>query len=105
MAAPEAIATLWQDIVSTLGKDERIERNILGFLALAEPKGVLGDTLYVEVPNDLTRQMVDQRMRPAIVEALTTVPNNEGANNFAIFINPDISPSIAASEPIDLGSY
>ncbi len=101
MAAPEAIATLWQDIVSTLGKDERIERNILGFLALAEPKGVLGDTLYVEVPNDLTRQMVDQRMRPAIVEALTTVPNNEGANNFAIFINPDISPSIAASEPID----
>ena len=101
MAAPEAIATLWQDIVSTLGKDERIERNILGFLALAEPKGVLGDTLYVEVPNDLTRQMVDQRMRPAIVEALTTVPNNEGANNFAIFINPDISTSIAASDPID----
>jgi len=101
VAAPEAIATLWQDIVSTLGKDERIERNILGFLALAEPKGVLGDTLYVEVPNDLTRQMVDQRMRPAIVEALTTVPNNEGANNFAIFINPDISTSIAASDPID----
>ena len=101
MAAPEAIATLWQDIVSTLGKDERIERNILGFLALAEPKGVLGDTLYVEVPNDLTRQMVDQRMRPAIVEALTTVQNNEGANNFAIFINPDISTSIAASDPID----
>ena len=101
MAAPEAIANLWQEIVSTLGKDERIERNILGFLALAEPKGVLGDVLYVEVPNDLTRQMVDQRMRPAIVEALTTVPNNEGANNFAIFINPDISPSIAASEPID----
>jgi len=101
MAAPEAIANLWQEIVSTLGKDERIERNILGFLALAEPKGVLGDVLYVEVPNDLTRQMVDQRMRPAIVEALTTVSNNEGANNFAIFINPDISPSIAASEPID----
>ena len=101
MAAPEAIANLWQEIVSTLGKDERIERNILGFLALAEPKGVLGDVLYVEVPNDLTRQMVDQRMRPAIVEALTTVSNNEGANNFAIFINPDISPSITASEPID----
>jgi len=101
MAATEAIAALWQEIVSRLGKDERIERNVHAFLALAEPKGVLGDTLYVEVPNDLTRQMVDQRMRPAILEVLTLVSNNEGANNFAIFINPDIAPSIAASEPID----
>lgn len=101
MAAPEAIATLWQEIVNRLAKDERIERNVHAFLGLAEPKGVLGEILYVEVPNDLTRQMVDQRMRPAILEALTLVPNNEGANNFAIFINPDISPSISASEPID----
>ena len=101
MAAPEAIATLWQEIINRLGKDERIERNVHAFLGLAEPKGVLGDTLYVEVPNDLTRQMVDQRMRPAIVEALTMVSNNEGANNFAIVINPDIAPSIAASDPID----
>ena len=101
MAAPEAIATLWLDIVNRLSKDERIERNVHAFLGLAEPKGVLGDTLYLEVPNDLTRQMVDQRMRPAILEALTVVTNNEGANNFAIVINPDVAPSISASEPID----
>lgn len=101
MAAPEAIATLWQEIVSRLAQDDRIERNVHAFLGLAEPKGVLGDTLYVEVPNDLTRQMVDQRMRPAIIEALTLVSNNAGANNFAIFINPDIAPAIPASEPID----
>ena len=101
MAAPEAIATLWQEIINRLGKDERIERNVHAFLGLAEAKGVLGDTLYVEVPNDLTRQMVDQRMRPAIIEALTLVSNNEGANNFAIVINPDIAPAIAAADPID----
>lgn len=101
MAATEAISSLWQEIVSRLSNDERLERNMIGFLALAEPKGVLGETLYIEVPNDLTRQMLDQRMRPAIIEALAQIESTEGASNFAIFINPDISPSIAASEPID----
>ncbi len=101
MAASEAITTLWQDIVARLGQDDRIERNIIGFLALAEPQGVLGETLYIEVPNDLTRQMMDQRLRPAILEALAQADNNEGANNFAIFINPDIAPAMATSEPID----
>ncbi len=101
MTATEAISSLWQDIVSRLSNDERLERNMIGFLALAEPQGVLGETLYIEVPNDLTRQMLDQRMRPAIIEALAQLDATEGASNFAIFINPDISPSLAASEPID----
>jgi len=73
VTATEAISTLWQDIVTRLGQDDRLERNILGFLALAEPQGVLGETLYIEVPNDLTRQMMDQRMRPAILEALSQI--------------------------------
>ena len=101
MTATEAISTLWQDIVTRLGQDDRLERNILGFLALAEPQGVLGETLYIEVPNDLTRQMMDQRMRPAILEALSQIEKNEGAVNFAIFINPEIAPALASSEPID----
>ena len=101
MTATQAVTTLWQDIVDKLSKDDRIERNILAFLALAEPQGVLGETLYIEVPNDLTRQMMDQRLRPAILEALSQAENNEGANNFAIFINPDIAPTLSTSEPID----
>ena len=101
MTATEAISTLWQDIVTRLGQDDRLERNILGFLALAEPQGVLGETLYIEVPNDLTRQMMDQRMRPAILEALSQIEQNEGAVNFAIFINPEIAPALTSSEPID----
>ena len=101
MTATEAISTLWQDIVTRLGQDDRLERNILGFLALAEPQGVLGETLYIEVPNDLTRQMMDQRMRPAILEALSQIEKNEGAVNFAIFINPEIAPALTSSEPID----
>ena len=101
MTASEAIGSLWQEIVSRLSNDERLERNMIGFLALVEPKGVLGETLYIEVPNDLTRQMLDQRMRPAIIEALAQLDSPEGASNFAIVINPDLSPALTVSEPID----
>ena len=101
MTASEAISSLWQEIVSRLSNDERLERNMIGFLALVEPKGVLGETLYIEVPNDLTRQMLDQRMRPAIIEALAQLDSPEGASNFAIVINPDLSPALTVSEPID----
>ena len=101
MTASEAIGSLWQEIVSRLSNDERLERNMIGFLALVEPKGVLGETLYIEVPNDLTRQMLDQRMRPAIIEALAQLDTPEGASNFAIVINPDLSPALTVSEPID----
>ncbi len=101
MVSTDDFATLWKDIVARLSQDERLERNMIGFLALAEPKGVLGETLYIEVPNDLTRQMLDQRLRPAIIEALANLEGSSTASNFAIVINPEISPVIAASEPID----
>jgi chromosomal replication initiator protein len=96
MSTAEQVATLWQEITNKVNSDDRLERNVLAFLALAEPKGVLGDTLYIEVPNELTRQMVDTRIRPAIVEALHNSNDNQGAGNFAVFVNPDISvPAVA----------
>ena len=103
MAATDTVATLWQEITNKVNSDDRLERNVLAFLGLAEPKGVLGDTLYIEVPNELTRQMIDTRIRPAIVEAIQNSVDNQGAGNFAVFVNPEISvPSApeAVEEPI-----
>jgi chromosomal replication initiator protein len=100
MAATDTVATLWQEITNKVNADDRLERNVLAFLGLAEPKGVLGDTLYIEVPNELTRQMLDTRIRPAIVEALHAAVDNQGAGNFAVFVNPEISVPVAA-EPVE----
>ena len=101
MAATDTVATLWQEITNKVNSDDRLERNVLAFLALAEPKGVLGDTLYLEVPNELTRQMLDTRIRPAIVEALHNSVDNQGAGNFQVFVNPEISVPQASPDPIE----
>ena len=46
---------LWQSILDALRTDDRITPQLEGFLSLVEPKGVMAGTLYLEVPNDLTR--------------------------------------------------
>ena len=71
MAEDDVVAGLWQQLVAQLNGDDRLTPQLLGFISLVEPKGILGETLYLEVPNELTREMIQQRMRTYIQEALT----------------------------------
>ncbi|MFZ4894312.1 chromosomal replication initiator protein DnaA [Plantibacter sp. Mn2098] len=52
----------------------------------------MGGTFYLEVPNDFTMGMLNQRMRAPIVAALSTItPENGGpVGNYAIVVNPEI---------------
>lgn len=96
VSTSESVTALWHSVVGQLNSDDRLTPQLLGFLALAEPKGVLGDTLYLEVPNDLTREMINQKARPAIVDAISSTPENGGAVNFAVVVNPEINTIPAA---------
>ena len=62
----------------------------MGFLTLVEPKGVLADTIYLEVPNDLTRGMLEQRVRTDILDVLQENALMGGPTNFAVVVNPEI---------------
>ncbi|MDI2099122.1 chromosomal replication initiator protein DnaA [Ruicaihuangia caeni] len=89
--APDPTRELWQSVLQTLASDERITPQLHGFINLVEPKGVLGDTLYLEVPNDLTRGMLEQRIRGSLLSALGDVESPK-ISHFAIVVNPDIQP-------------
>jgi len=92
---------LWTSVVTQLGADERITPQLHGFVNLVEPKGVLAGVLYLEVPNELTRGMLEQRIRVPLIEALTTVA--EDVTNFAIVVNPEMQTATLTpvSEPAD----
>ncbi len=89
----DPVEDLWSSVLGLLSEDDRITPQLHGFLNLVEPKGVLAGTLYLEVPNDLTRGMLEQRIRIPITEAVSRVGDDSVAN-FAITVNPDM-----ASEP------
>lgn len=82
---------IWKSVLSTLRSDDRITPQLQGFLSLVEPKGIMAGTLYLEVPNDLTRGMLEQRIRLPLLNALTGLDEDQTVNNFAIVVNPDIA--------------
>jgi len=81
---------LWSAILERLDHDERVTPQLRGFLSLVEPKGVLADTLYLEVPNEMTRGMIEQRIRGPLVGAIADSTSGTELTNFAIVVNPEI---------------
>ena len=89
--APDPTRELWQSIMDSLRSDDRITPQLEGFLSLVEPKGVMAGTLYLEVPNDLTRGMLEQRIRLPLLNAIAALSDDQSVSTFAIVVNPDIS--------------
>ncbi|MGE3194055.1 MAG: chromosomal replication initiator protein DnaA, partial [Microbacteriaceae bacterium] len=87
---PDPIQELWASVVAQLDADDRITPQLQGFINLVVPKGILGGTLYLEVPNDLTRGMLEQRIRVPLLNALTTLDEDQAVANFAIVVNPEL---------------
>jgi chromosomal replication initiator protein len=87
---------LWTAVQARLSSDDRITPQLHGFINLVEPKGVLGETIYLEVPNELTRGMLEQRIRVPLIDALADLDGD--VTGFAIVVNPDIQPTL---QPVD----
>jgi chromosomal replication initiator protein len=92
--SPDPTRDIWRSVLSRLTSDERITPQLLGFINLIEPKGVMAGTLYLEVPNELTRSMLEQRIRLPLLNAIAGLGDDEAVSNFAIVVNPDIQQDI-----------
>ena len=89
------VQPLWLDLVNRLGNDDRMTPSNMGFLSLVVPKGIIEQTLYLEVPNEFTRTMLDQSMRALITEHMNYSDDARHPVNFATVINPEIQSSLA----------
>ncbi|NLP84859.1 chromosomal replication initiator protein DnaA [Microbacterium sp. CFH 90308] len=98
---------VWSAVLEELVNDERITPQLHGFISLAVPQGVMGGTLYLDVPNDLTAAQFTKRMRAPIMEALSRV-DQEGQNpasTFRVVVNPDLADAhLTAPIPIQSGA-
>ncbi|KTR90416.1 chromosomal replication initiator protein DnaA [Microbacterium testaceum] len=85
---------VWSAVLDRLLEDERVTPQLHGFLNLAVPQGVMGGTLYLDVPNDLTAAQMNKRMRAPILEALTQVQGTDPeVSSFRVVVNPDLIDS------------
>ncbi|MEJ1154246.1 chromosomal replication initiator protein DnaA [Microbacterium sp. Mu-86] len=84
---------VWSAVLDVLASDDRITPQLQGFLSLAVPQGVMGGTLYLDVPNDLTSAQFTKRMRAPIMEALAAVGQKDQppTATFRVVVNPEIA--------------
>ena len=92
--ADEQLATMWQSLVNKVANDERVTPHLKGHLELAVPKGVLEDTLYIEVPNEITRAMLQQRLKDQLLGAMQEMAEFGGPSSFVVITNQDLQSSI-----------
>ena len=93
MSDDQQLEALWTAILANLATDNRITPQLRGFLDLVEPRGIMAGVLYLEVPNELTRGMLEQRVRIPLSSAIEGAGSDD-VDNFAIVVNPDLEGAV-----------
>ncbi len=101
MSDEQNLEVLWTSVLAQLATDNRITPQLRGFLDLVHPRGIMAGVLYLEVPNELTRGMLEQRVRIPLNAAIESTETDD-VQNFALVVNPDLE-SAAHTAPNPLG--
>lgn len=94
----QPISDTWATILDRLSDDDAITPMLQGFLNLVEPKGIAAGTFYLEVPNDFTASMLNQRMRVSLLSAMSAVDAPAPVTSFYVVVNPELE-ELRAPEP------
>jgi chromosomal replication initiator protein len=92
----QPITDTWATILDRLSDDDAITPMLQGFLNLVEPKGIAAGTFYLEVPNDFTASMLNQRMRVSLLSAMSVVEAPSPVTSFYVVVNPELEEARAA---------
>ncbi len=88
------LATTWSTILTALEKDPAITPALFGFATLVEPRGIMAGTIYLEVPNDFTRSVIEQRLRDPLFAAIGSLGADGDISSFAIVVNPELADAM-----------
>jgi chromosomal replication initiator protein len=61
----------WRKVVRDLAASSVLTPQVLGFIRLAHPLGLLEDNALFAVPNELTKEMLEHRARAVVTDALS----------------------------------
>lgn len=91
MAEENELAPYWEAALASLTEDE-LPAQQRAFVTLTQPLGLVGDTALVAAPNDFTKDVLETRLRPIVVRALTATIGQEV--RLAVTVDPSITPAV-----------
>ncbi|MGT2462519.1 chromosomal replication initiator protein DnaA [Sinomonas atrocyanea] len=93
------LGSSWRRVVRLLEEDDRVSPRQRGFVSLAQAQGLIGSTLLVAVPNELTREVLQGQVKSALDDALRSVFSED--IRCAIDVDTDLVPVRAETfEPV-----
>jgi chromosomal replication initiator protein len=92
----------WQEVVSLLKDDERITPQLQGFVRLMHLQGLMNETLFLQVANETTRGIIEQRIKQPLLEALQKLGLPESPSNIGIVVNPELADMFSSSLQVDI---
>jgi len=96
-----ALASSWQNLISKVASHPDVTPHLKGHLDLAVPKGVLDDTLYIEVPNETTRSILQVRLRDQILGALSELSDMGGPTSFVTITNEELQGPVSVEVAVE----
>src|ERR687890_2632736 len=92
------VGSSWRRVVTLLEQDDRVSPRQRGFVILAQAQGLIGSTLLVAVPNELTREVLQTQVKDALDDALHNVFSED--IRCAIDVDTDLVPVHKEPEPV-----
>ncbi|GAA2032015.1 hypothetical protein GCM10009819_14950 [Agromyces tropicus] len=99
----QPIGETWATVLERLSDDDAITPMLQGFLNLVEPKGIAAGTFYLEVPNDFTASMLNQRMRVSLLSAMSAIDAPAPVTSFYVVVNPELEELRQPDAPGPMG--
>ncbi|HEV8024855.1 MAG TPA: chromosomal replication initiator protein DnaA, partial [Candidatus Nanopelagicales bacterium] len=91
MAEDNDLAPYWAAALASLSETE-LPAQQRAFVTLTQPLGLVGDTALVAAPNEFTKDVLETRLRPIVVRALTATIGQEV--RLAVTVDPTITPAV-----------
>lgn len=94
------VGSAWRQVVRNLEQDDRVTPRQRGFVVLAQPQGLIGTTLLLAVPNELTREVLQTQLKSPLDDALRQVFQDDILCAFSIDSDlvPEPSPEPKEAE-------
>jgi len=85
------LAEVWATAIGGLS-DGSLTPQQRAFVNLTRPMGLVEDTALIAAPNDFTKDVLETRLRPMVVEALSRTLGRE--IRLAVTVDPSIAPTL-----------
>jgi len=95
-------AEQWDQVVTRLSQDERMTKQLMGFVRLINVQGLMGDTLFLQVANEMTRGFIETRIKDYLLDVLQTVGLDNAPKNLGIVVNPELADSFTATQQVEI---